>query len=31
MELTTWLPVMFLLGLAALALMFAFVVACEKV
>jgi hypothetical protein len=31
MDLTTWLPTMFLLGLAALGLMFAFVVACEKV
>jgi hypothetical protein len=31
MDPTTWLPAMFLLGLAALAAMFAFVVACEKV
>jgi hypothetical protein len=31
MDLTTWLPALFLLGLAALGLMFAFVVACEKV
>jgi len=31
MDLTTWLPAMFVLGLAALGLMFAFVVACEKV
>jgi len=31
MDLTTWLPAMFLLGVAALGLMFAFVVACEKV
>jgi hypothetical protein len=31
MNLAVWLPAMFLLGLAALALMFAFVVACEKV
>ena len=31
MDLTIWLPAMFLLGLAALAVMFAFVVACEKV
>jgi hypothetical protein len=31
MDVTTWLPAVFLLGLAALGLMFAFVVACEKV
>ncbi len=31
MNLATWLPGLALLGLALLALMFAFVVACEKV
>jgi hypothetical protein len=29
--LTVWLPAMFLLGLAALGLMFAFVAACDRV
>ena len=31
MDLTVWLPATFALGLAVLALMFAFVAACEKV
>ena len=31
MDLTTWLPGMVLLGLAALGLMFLFVKACDKV
>jgi hypothetical protein len=31
MDLTIWIPAMLLLGLAGLALMFAFVVACDKV
>ena len=31
MDLTVWLPALFLLGLAVLALMFAFTAACEKV
>jgi hypothetical protein len=31
MDLTTWLPGMAFLGLAALGLMFLFLVACEKV
>jgi hypothetical protein len=31
MDLTVWLPALFLLGLAALGLMYAFTVACEKV
>jgi hypothetical protein len=31
MDLTIWLPVMILLGLGTLALMFAFVEACDKV
>ena len=31
MDLAVWLPAMFLLGLATMAAMFAFVVACEKV
>ena len=31
MDLTVWLPAMFLLGLAAFALLFAFVSACDKV
>ena len=31
MDLTVWLPAMFLLGLATLGAMFAFVVAYEKV
>jgi hypothetical protein len=31
MDLTVWLPAMFLLGLAVFALMFAFLTACEKV
>jgi hypothetical protein len=29
--LTIWLPAMFVLGLAVMGLMFAFVIACEKV
>lgn len=31
MDLTTWVPLTLFLGLAALALMFAFVIACDKV
>ena len=31
MNLTIWIPAMFVLGLIALGLMFAFVVGCEKV
>ena len=31
MNLATWLPALFLLGLALVGLMFAFVVACDKV
>ena len=31
MNLTIWLPAMFLLGLATFALMFAFVPACDKI
>jgi hypothetical protein len=31
MNLTVWLPAMFLLGLAAIGLMFAFLAGCEKV
>jgi hypothetical protein len=31
MDLTIWLPAMFLLGLAVLGLMFAFAAACAKV
>jgi hypothetical protein len=31
MDLTVWLPAMFLLGLATLGAMFAFVDACERV
>jgi hypothetical protein len=31
MDLMTWLPAMLFFGLAALALMFAFVAACDKV
>jgi hypothetical protein len=31
MNLTVWLPALFLLGLAVMGLLFAFVVACEKV
>jgi hypothetical protein len=31
LNLTIWLPGMFVLGLAVMGLMFAFVVACEKV
>ncbi len=31
MNLTIWLPAMFLLGLATLGLMFAFLAGCEKV
>ena len=31
MNLTVWLPAMFLLGLFALGLMFAFTTACDKV
>jgi hypothetical protein len=31
MNLALWLPAMFLLGLATMGLMFAFLAACEKV
>ena len=31
MNLAVWLPAMLLLGLAAMGLMFAFVIACDKV
>jgi hypothetical protein len=31
MNLTLWLPAMFLLGLGTMALMFAFLAGCEKV
>lgn len=31
MNLTVWLPAMFLLGLTTLGLMFAFVTGCDKV
>jgi hypothetical protein len=31
MDLATWLPGMFLLGLLTMAAMFAFLVACDKV
>ena len=31
MELTTWLPGLFVLGLATMGLLFAFVAACERV
>lgn len=31
MNLTLWIPAMFLLGLATLGLMFAFVTACDRV
>ena len=31
MNLAVWIPILVLLGLATLGLMFAFVVACEKV
>jgi hypothetical protein len=31
MDLWIWLPAMFLLGLATMALMFAFLIGCEKV
>ncbi len=31
MNLTVWLPAMFLLGLATLGLMFAFVIGCDRV
>jgi hypothetical protein len=31
MNLYVWLPAMLLLGLAAMGLMFAFVIACDKV
>ena len=31
MNLTTWLPALFAVGIAGLALMFAFIVACDKV
>ena len=31
MNLEVWLPALFLLGLAAMALMFAFLTGCEKV
>ena len=31
MNLAIWLPILFALGLAGLALMFAFVVGCDKV
>jgi hypothetical protein len=30
-ELTIWIPALILLGLATLGLMFAFVIACDKV
>ena len=30
-DLSVWLPAMFLLGLAALGLMFAFIAACDRV
>jgi hypothetical protein len=31
MDLTIWLPAMFVLGLATMGLIFAFVIACERV
>ena len=31
MNLSVWLPALFVLGLATLGLMFAFIAACEKV
>jgi hypothetical protein len=31
MDLATWLPAMFVLGLGVMALMFAFVAGCERV
>jgi hypothetical protein len=31
MDVTTWLPGMFILGLAALGLCYAFLLACEKI
>jgi hypothetical protein len=31
MDLTVWLPAMFVLGLAGMGLMFAFIVACDHV
>jgi hypothetical protein len=31
MELAIWLPAMMMLGLATLGLMFAFVIACDKI
>ena len=31
MDLTTWLPGMFVLGLAAMGLCYAFLLACEKI
>jgi hypothetical protein len=31
MDVTVWLPALFLLGLCAMALMFAFVVACDRI
>jgi hypothetical protein len=31
MDLTVWLPALFLLGLAGMGLMFAFVIGCERV
>ena len=31
MDLTVWIPVLFLLGLVTMALLFAFVVACDRV
>jgi hypothetical protein len=31
MDLTIWLPAMFILGMATLAVLFAFIIACDKV
>jgi hypothetical protein len=31
MDLTTWLPGMFVLGMAAMALCYLFLIACEKI
>jgi hypothetical protein len=31
MDLTVWIPALFLLGLVTMALMFAFVVGCDRV
>jgi len=31
MDLTTWLPGMFILGLAGMALCYLFLIACEKI